>query len=256
MLMNLSAIVLTKNEEGNIEKCLSSLRFCDEIIVIDDFSDDKTCKIAKSLGAKVFQRSLNGDFASQRNFGLSRVSSRWVLFLDADEVVSENLKLEIVSKVSNSLNKNSGYFLKRKTFFLGRELKYGQAKNDKVLRLGRKDAGVWKRKVHEFWEIKDKTETLKNSLEHYTASSLKEFISKINFYSDLHAVSNLEEGKKSNLFKIVFYPPFKFFDNFLIKAGFLDGNYGLVFSLLMSFHSFLSWSKLWLLQRNKKLQKS
>jgi len=250
--MMLSAVVLSKNEEKNIKLCLESLAFCDEIILVDDFSEDKTVEVARSLGALVFQRKLAGDFSSQRNFGLEKANGNWVLFVDSDEIVPEPLRLEIVSKINDPLNKTSGYFLKRRTFFLGREIKYGQAKDDKVLRLARKNSGIWKRKVHEFWEIEGKVETLNNYLDHYTSSSLKDFIDKINFYSDLHAVSNLEEGKKSNLFKIIFYPPFKFLDNFIFKLGFLDGNYGLVFSLLMSFHSFLSWSKLWLLQKSKK----
>jgi glycosyltransferase involved in cell wall biosynthesis len=248
----LSAVVLTKNEERNLENCLKRLSFADEILVIDDYSSDKTLEIAKKFNAKVFQKSLDGDFASQRNFGLSKAKGKWVLFVDADELVSENLKLEIVSKINNPLDSKTGYFIKRKTFFLGKNLKYGQARYDKVLRLAKRGAGVWKRKVHEYWDIEGRIDTLKNYLEHYTAFSLRDFIAKINFYSELHAISNMDEGKKSNLFKIIFYPPLKFLDNFVLKAGFLDGLYGFVFSLLMSFHSFLSWSKLWLFSKNKK----
>lgn len=251
----ITAVVLTKNEEKSIKDCLKSLSFCDEIILVDDYSTDKTIQIASSFGVVVLRRNLNNDFSSQRNFGLDKAKGPWVLFVDADERIPENLKLEIISKINDPMNKNVGYFIKRRTFFLGRELKFGQISQDKVLRLAKKDAGRWKRKVHECWDVKGKVDNLKNPLDHFTYDSLDDFIHKINVYSDIHAESLLEEKKYSNLFKIIFYPPFKFFDNFILKRGFLDGIYGLVFAFLISFHSFLGWSKLWLLQRNTKLKK-
>jgi len=96
--MDLSAVILAKNEEENILQSIESVNFCDEIIVIDDYSKDKTTEIARNHGANVFRRRLNNDFASQRNFGLQKAKGEWVLFLDADERVSENLKKEILKK--------------------------------------------------------------------------------------------------------------------------------------------------------------
>ena len=97
----ISVVVLTKNEEKNIEECLKTLQWCDEIVVVDDFSTDKTVSLAKRLGAKIFERNLEDDFSQQRNFGLGKATGEWVLFIDADERVSQNLASEIREQVAN-----------------------------------------------------------------------------------------------------------------------------------------------------------
>lgn len=251
----LTAVVLTKNEEDKIERCLKSLSFCDELVVVDDFSDDRTVEIARKMGAVVYQRNLKDDFASQRNFALSKSKGDWVFFVDADEIVTDKLRLEIISKINNPLLKEVGYFVRRSNYFLNRKLRHGETASVSLLRLGKKNSGIWKRNVHEYWDVEGKVGNLKNNLDHYFCDRLSDFIEKINFYSDIHAKANLEERKKSNIFKILLYPLFKFLDGFFLKRGFLDGLPGFVFAVFMSFHSFLSWSKLWLLQRGKKLPK-
>jgi glycosyltransferase involved in cell wall biosynthesis len=157
----ISVIILTKNEEGNIEACLKTLKWCDEIILIDDHSIDKILELAKKLGAKIFERDLNDDFASQRNFGLSQAKNKWVLFVDADERVTPQLRAEITSAISNSREAGSssagqpsaisGYYLKRTDFLFGRELKHGETARIKLLRLAQKSAGHWQRIVDETW---------------------------------------------------------------------------------------------------------
>lgn len=249
--MEISAVILTKNEEKNITECILSLSFCDEIIVIDDFSYDKTPETAKRLGAKVFERDLKRDFSAQRNFALSKVENPWAFFIDADERVSSALTEEIKREIEKKDNSFLGYYLKREDFFLGKRLRFGETSDLKFLRLGRKSAGKWIRSVHEVWDIKGKVKTLKNPILHYPHSSLKEFISEINFHSDLHAEANDLEGKEANVFKIVFWPMGKFLNNWIIKRGFLDGMHGFMIALLMSFHSFLSWSKLWIKQQKR-----
>ena len=123
-LMKLSAVVLAKNAQGTLAHCLKSLSFCSEVIVVDDNSTDNTVVIAKKLGAKVFYRDLDDDFSAQRNFGLKKVRNEWVLFIDADERVSKDLKKEI-SKALSDVNFN-GYFLRRYEVWLGKKLKYGE----------------------------------------------------------------------------------------------------------------------------------
>lgn len=246
MMMNLTGVVLAKNEEKNIRKCLSSLSFCDEILVIDDYSSDKTVKIAKKQGAKIYIRKLNKDFASQRNFALDKAKGKWVLFVDADEVVGDQLKREIIQIVNNPFIKENGFYIKRVDYFLGKEIKYGEMGNMYLLRLARKGAGVWKRNVHEFWDVKGRKGKLISPLYHFSHNSLFEFIEDINFLSTLHSLANEKEGKEANLFKIVFFPFFHFIKNYILKGGYKDGTYGFVVAFLMSFHSFLSWSKQWL----------
>ena len=251
-MINLSVVILTKNEEKNIENCIKSVSFADETLVIDDYSTDKTTEIARKLGVKVYSRSLENDFAEQRNYGLRRSQSQWVLFLDADERITPLLREEIVRSINNPTNQYGGLSLTRKDFFMGRELRYGETASIRLLRLAKKDTGEWRRKVHEYWDVRGKTGELRNPIYHYPHQSLKEFIAHINFYSDLHARANFEEGKKSNLIKIVLIPIIKFLDNYFFKLGLLDSLQGFVFAMTMSLHSFLAWSKLWLIQEKLK----
>ena len=249
--MILSAVILTKNEEKKIVQCIKNLNFCDEVIIIDDYSDDKTKELAERNGAVVYKRKLNGNFAKQRNYGLKKAKGKWVLFIDADEVVTPQLRNEIVSVVNDSLNQYVGYYIKRQDIFLGKKLKYGEFGNIKLLRLAKKNTGKWMRAVHEVWDIKDKTSSLKNPIIHHSHEDLRSFIKDIDWYSTLHARANYNKGKHSNIFIIVFFPILKFLNNSFCKLGILDGEFGFFAGLMMSFHSFLAWSKLWLLQRRK-----
>lgn len=244
-----SSVVLTKNEEKNIKECLAGLKWCDEVIVIDDYSEDKTVKIARSLGARIYERKLDDDFAAQRNFGLEKAKGDWVLFIDADERVATSLREEVIKLLSYKVTRYSGFYLKRRDFMWGRELKHGETGNVRLLRLAKKDSGRWGRAIHETWEVKGRVGELKNSLLHYPHQTLKEFIADIDWMSTLHAQENKKEGKRSNLFKIIFFPKLKFFDSWIFKRGFLDGTPGFLVAVMMSLHSFLAWSKLWLAQR-------
>lgn len=250
-LGKLSCVVLTKNEEQNITKCLENVSWADEVIIIDDFSQDKTVDIAKKTGAVVFSRKLNNDFSSQRNFGLSKAKYDWVLFVDADERVSKALASEIKNKISKLKNNYNGYFIKRRDFMWGRELKYGETGGISLLRLAKRVAGEWQGKVHERWNIKGEIGKLDNSLFHYPHNSINEFLSEINFYTDIRAKELFDKGIKSNFLSIILYTKLKFIQNYFIKLGFLDGTSGLILALIMSFHSFLVRGKLWLLWQKK-----
>lgn len=246
-----TAVVLTKNEEKNIVDCLDSLSFCDEIIVVDDKSQDRTVEIAKSYNANVFVHSLGDNFSSQRNYGLEKAKNEWVLFIDADERVSSILAKEISYKISE--NKKEGFYVKRDDVLWGRRLTHGEVGNTYLLRLGRKDRGKWKGKVHEKWELNGKKEYLKNSLDHYPHQTVGEFLKEIDFYTDLRAKELLLAGEKTSWYLILLYPKAKFFLNYILKLGFLDGLPGFLFAIMMSFHSFLVRGKLWTLnQTNSK----
>lgn len=245
----ISAIILTKNEEKNIVDCLESLSWVSEVLVIDDNSDDRTVEIAKTFGAKVFKKTLEGSFAAQRNYGLSKTKGDWVFFVDADERVTDELKNEILSKMYD--RKTDGYFLKRKDIIFGKELKYGESANVEFLRLARRNNGLWMGDVHEIWFIKGKTQRLINPLIHYPHQSIAEFLEEINFYTDLRA----QELKKKNVqvawWHVIMYPLGKFVRNYFFRLGILDGLQGLVFAILMSFHSFLVRAKLFLLWQRR-----
>lgn len=247
----ISAVVLTKNEEKNIKACLETLSWCDEILVIDDNSEDKTIEIVKKTGAKVFIRLLNNNFAAQRNFGLEKAKGDWVLFIDADERVSSALWYEIMATINTPFDNYSGFYLKRRDVMWGKELRHGETGNIKLLRLARKDAGKWQGRVHEVWKIKGKTATLNNPLSHFPHQSVAEFLREINHYTDIRANELFEKKIAVYWWEILLYPKAKFLFNYIFRGGFLDGLQGLVFALMMSFHSFLVRSKLWLLRQKK-----
>ena len=149
--------------------------------------------------------------------------------------MSDELKKEL-----NNLNTQnySGFIIKRKIIFLGQEI--GE---DKVIRLVKRNSGKWVRAVHETWQTRQEVRPLDGYLIHNTADNLHDYIEKMNIYSDIHAKENLREGKRSSIFKIIFYPKLKFIQNILSGRGF-------VFSILQSFHSFLGWAKQWELKKD------
>lgn len=246
----LTGIILIKNEENNIVDCLESLSFCDETILIDDNSEDRTLELAKNFKVKIYKRSLNDDFSAQRNFGLEKASGDWILFIDADERITQTLKKEILYKIDSKEN-ISGFYIKRKDYFMGKMLNHGETSSIKLLRLIRKGSGNWMGKVHETLIVSGTNETLENPLFHYPHPTISEFLKEINFYSSLRARELYEKRKKVNFFSVLTYPKIKFFLNFFFRKGFLDGIQGFVFALLMSFHSFLVRGKLWLLWQRK-----
>lgn len=248
--MNISSIVITKNEEKNIKRCLESINFSDEIIIIDDYSVDKTLEIAKNFKVNIYSKKFKQNFSDQRNFGITKAKGKWIFFIDADEEVPVDLRNEIVQVTSDPLNSFNGFYLKRRDIFFGKKLNYGEWGKSKILRIVKKGYGKWERNVHEVLNVKGGMGILKSNLNHYPHKSLNDFIKSINLFSTIHAVSNEKEGKKTYIIKIIFYPFFKFFNNWIVKGGFKDKEHGFIMSLMMSFHSFLAWSKLW--QETKK----
>lgn len=204
----ISAIIL--NDHGrNIEKTLASLKWCDEIIV--------------------WTKPVNGDWAKTRNEAMATAKNDWVLFIDSDETLSTPLRQGFAGQAD-------GYFIKRRDVFWDHEMKFGEAGTTKLLRLGKKSVGIWKRKVHEFWDIQN-AGTLDNVLLHYPHPTIKDFIDQINFYTEIDAKELLKEGKKFSYFRLIANPLGKFLLNYVCKLGFLDGPAGFVYAFMMSFHS-------------------
>lgn len=241
----ISAVVIAKNEENRLRECLLSLKWCDEVIVIDNNSDDKTVGVAKRAGAKVFSYEEEGDFAAIRNFGLSKATQDWVLFVDADEIVTKELADEMYQNIAQFLVSVNGFYVTRQDSLWGKELNFGDMEKNKFLRLARKDKGKWQGKVHETWEVLGEKRTLKNPLLHYPHQSVAEFLSEINYYSTLRAQELYDKGVKAHWWSIILYSKGKFFYNYFYKQGFRDGLEGMIHALLMSFYSFLVRGKLW-----------
>lgn len=251
----ISAIVLVKNEEKNIVDSLESVLFCNEIIIVDDDSTDRTVEIAERYKSdhdkiKIYKRKLNGDFSAQRRFAIDKAINDWIFFVDADERISKELAEEINEKITPS-TRLGGYLIKRIDHMWGRDLLHGETGNIYLLRLFNKTKGDLKGKVHEVWQTKEEVGKLLNPMMHYPHPTISQFLREINFYSDLRARELYEKRVKSNFFTIILYTKGKFFKNYLLKRGFLDGTAGFVHAVLMAFHSFLVRGKLYLLWQKK-----
>ncbi len=249
----ISALVLTKNEEKNIIDCLETLQFCDEIIIVDDDSKDRTQELIDNYKKtheeiKVFKRKLDGNFSAQRKFGIEKAENNWILIVDADERISEQLLDEIEESISDEFG---GFLIRRKDFIWGNELKYGENGNVKLLRLFDKRKGDLRGKVHEVWVTENKVGQLTNPILHYPHPTISEFLREINFYTDIRANELFDNGTRTNFVMIILYPKVKFIMNYFLKVGFLDGIPGLISAIMMSFHSFLVRGKLWLLWQKK-----
>ncbi|MEO6509090.1 MAG: glycosyltransferase family 2 protein [Patescibacteria group bacterium] len=240
----ISAVVLTRDEEENIARCLRSLSFCDEIIVVDNLSSDNTVEIAKEHKAKIFTRELKDNFAEQRNFGLEKATGKWILFIDADEEVSPELMKE-VRRLEEGVD---AFYLRRRDFWWGKELKYGETSGVRhygMIRLVKRNSGSWDNPVHEVFKTSGTTARLSSFINHYPHPTIKEFLRKINYYSTLRAKELLKQKQKVGTFQVFAYPFGKFLSTYFLQLGFLDGAAGFAYSFFMSFHSFLVRAKLY-----------
>lgn len=243
----ISAVILSHNDQNVIQNAIASVAWCDEIVVVDDESTDKTREMARNAGANVLVHALRDDFAAQRNFAVAKARGEWVLFLDSDEIVSSQLASEIREEINTAKNREIvGYYLSRRDTLWGRELTHGETAHVKLLRLARRDAGKWIRPVHEVWDVRGPTKTLMHPLKHFPHPDVAQFISEINRYSSINARVFHQEGKRSTIWHIVAYPVAKFFLNYVLRLGFADGTPGAIVAFMMSFHSFLTRAKLYL----------
>lgn len=249
----LSTVILTKNEEENIVDCIESVSFSDEIIIIDDNSQDRTVEIIENLKdprVRVYIRPLDENFAAQRNFGIEKATGDWIFFIDPDERVSNVLKMEIIRAIN--MSRFIAYRVKREDYMWGKTLKYGEVGNIFLLRLSLKRVGKgkWHGKVHEEWSIEGLIGDLENPLQHFPHQNLSDFLREIDYYSSIRAKELYDQRVTSGILQIIMYPKAKFFVNYVIKQGYKDGTAGFVVAMIMSFHSFLVRSKLYLISRN------
>lgn len=243
----ISAVVLTKNSAKVITRCLNSLRWCDEIVIIDDNSTDNTRNIARKLGVVIFSHKLNNNFARQRSYGLKVATNDWLLYVDSDEEVTNKLAIEIKAILKDP--QFVSYKIPRSNIFLNKKLNGGEWGGNRIIRLVRKGHGKWVREVHEYWDTQLPVGNLKNYLLHYSPVSISLFLHNLRFYIVSHAKENAKEGKIGTFWKILFYPPAKFIQNYIVLKGYRDGIHGFVMAVLMSLHSFLSWCYLWSYKR-------
>ena len=247
--MKLSVAIATYNEEKNIGRCLESVRpWADEIIVVDGSSEDKTREIAEKYGAVVIKTTNKLLFHINKQMAIDRCRGEWILQLDADEVVTKDLKEEIQSIVKKS-SFFAGYFIPRKNYFLGRRLKKTGQYPDLVIRFFKKGkARLPCKSVHEQMEVEGEIGKLKGHLLHYPYPTFFEYLRKSNLYTTLTASELLKTKKKPTVLGLLLSClkfEFTFWKLFLRHKGFLDGVPGFVFSFFSGLHHFISYIKFW-----------
>jgi glycosyltransferase involved in cell wall biosynthesis len=241
--MDLSVVIITKNEEQNIARCLESVKWADEIIVIDDHSTDRTLEIAGRYGAQVHSLPWRG-YGHAKREGVKRARGNWILSVDADEEVSSELADEIRHILSNG-TPYAGFYLPRKTNFLGRWIYNSGWYPDPVLRLFQKKQGNFSEAaVHEKVLLDGNVGILKSDLRHYSDPNLEHYLEKFNRYTTLGAEAAYREGKKSRWFDIVIRPPVAFIKHYISKKGFRDGFEGFVISVMSAVAVFVKYAKL------------
>ncbi len=240
----LSVALITFNEQENIERTLRAIQdIASEIIIVDSHSTDRTRDIALSLGAKVYEEDWKG-YREQKNSALEKCSQPWILSLDADEVVTGGLKQQIKKAITRPWA--NGYFINRRTVFLGKELKHALYP-DRQLRLVRRDANPrWTGgKVHELLKIDGTTSRLSSYLLHYSYRDLSDFITRLDKYARLWAEDAAMQGKRVGLRRLMLSPLLAFTKNYILKLGLLDGMRGLIASCAMGYYSLLKAFYLW-----------
>jgi len=247
----LSAVIITHNEENNIRECLESVKWADEIIVVDSDSTDSTEEICRAFGVNFIKESWKG-FALQKNSAIEKATRDWILSLDADERVTPELRTEIASLMESG-NLKDGYFIARKNFFLGRWIRRCGWYPDYNLRLFQKGKGLFGiREVHEAVQLNGTAGHLKFPMEHHTYKSLEDFMNRLDRYSTLAAKELLKEKKTYGILHIVFRPLYTFISMYFLRLGFLEGYYGFFLSVLYAFYTFLKYIKLRELQGSKR----
>ena len=241
----LAIIILTKNEEQNIAKCIKSVSFANEIIVVDSGSEDNTCNLAEELGAKVFKHDMTGEgFAGQRNFAIKCTNSDWVLYLDADEEITPALATEIQQHIQKEPLKAAA--IKRISVVMGQIMYHGVYRPDYITRLFPRNMVTWKGVVHEKAITNLTVVRMLSPAHHYCLTSWEQYFKKFDNYTTLMAKKMYQRGKTTNMLVMHLHAIFAFIQMYILKLGFLDGMLGFI---LCQYHYFYTLTKYIKLQK-------
>lgn len=224
---SLSVVIITKNEENNIRECLESVLWADEIIILDSGSEDNTVAISKEYTDKIFINADWKGFGHQKNLALQQATKDWVLSLDADERITPALRIEIEKVINNSAS--SAFAIPRLAYFLGQAMRHGGWWPDYVVRLFRRNSGVFSEDiVHERVLVNDSVQKLSTPLLHYSYTNLDQLMTKMNQYSSAGATKAYRQEKSSSLFKAIAKANWTFFRAYFLRLGILDGQAGFI----------------------------
>ncbi|MBA7582933.1 hypothetical protein ES708_24871 [subsurface metagenome] len=249
--MQISCVVITKNEEKNIERCIKSVEsVVDEIIIVDSFSTDRTKEICEKLNVKFVEHAFEGHI-EQKNWAITQAKYNHILSLDADEVLSEKLRKSIFEVKNNWAH--DGYYFNRLTNYCGKWIRHCGWYPDHKLRLWDSRKGKWTGiNPHDKYEMNEDTKIkfIKGDLLHYSYHTITQHIDQINKFTDIGAEAAYRSGIRSNLLLIIVKPIWKFIRDYFIKLGILDGYYGFLISIISSYATSIKYIKI------KELQKS
>ncbi len=252
--IKISVVIITYNEERNLDRCLKSVvGIADEIVVVDSASTDNTVTIAKKHNARVIQQHFLG-YGQQKNFATAQASNDWILSLDADEELTDKLKESLLELKKNGPER-CVYAMPRLTNYCGQWIRHCGWYPDRQTRLYNRTKGRWEEpKVHEYWRPtnpNDKKGLLTGDLLHYSFATISEHLKKIEKYSELAARAAVEKGKKASLLKIAVSPKWHFISEYIIKLGFLDGFYGYTICRLSAYAAFIKYTKIRMYSRGQ-----
>lgn len=241
----ISAIITTLNEEQNIAECIESLLWCDEILIVDSFSTDRTAEICRSYDKVRFHQRTYYGSAAQKNWAMDQVESDWILIFDADERCTPALQKEIQDLVARR-PEHDAYTIRRRVYFMNRVIRFSGWQHDRVVRLVRRGTARYpNRRVHADMITRGPAPELRNPMTHYMADSLDEYARRIEKYSFWGAAQNWREKRKSGFAEIFGRSVWRFLRTYIFQLGILDGMHGLVFCMLQSYGTYLKWALLW-----------
>lgn len=248
----LTVLAPTFNEEKNIRPCLESVKWADEIFVVDSFSTDRTVEIAREFTDRVVQHEYVNS-AAQKNWAIPQAAHPWVLIVDSDERVTPGLRDEILKVLEKDGGGYDGFYIFRINHFLGKRINHCGWDRDDVLRLFRRDMGRYQeREVHADVILKGKTRHLKNKLLHYTFSSFDQYLKKMNRYAAWAAGDRAKKTPAVRWYHLTLRPAFRFFKQYILRKGFLDGKEGLMLCILAAYSVFLKYAMLYEKRRKGK----
>ncbi len=245
MREKISACVITYNEERKIRRCLQSLGWCDEIVVLDSFSTDHTVEICREFTDKVFQHVWLG-YVGQRNLVREMSSHQWILFIDSDEEVSPGLRDEILAEFNRGTGKLVGFEFPRQVYYVGRWIRHGEWYPDVKLRLFKKEFGRTEgQEPHDKVVVNGPVKRLTQPLWHYTYDDIRDHLDTVNRFSGITAMQKHVQGASFWWTDLLFRPLIRFLKAYVVRGGFLDGAHGFVIAMICSFGVFAKYAKQW-----------
>jgi glycosyltransferase involved in cell wall biosynthesis len=249
---SVSAIVVCYNEEHNIGRCLNSLRWCDEIVVVDSFSTDRTVEICRQFTSSIIEREWAG-YRDQKAFAHSKATKNWVLMIDADEEVTPELKDEILEQLVAAGKLCAGFMLPRLVFYLDRWWRRGGWYPDYDVRLFRRELATWGgTDPHEKIIVDGPVRRLRNPLHHFSYRNIDDHIQRINRFTSISSRELRMQGERWRLSDALLRPAFRFWRSYFLKRGFMEGFAGFHVAVTAAMYVFLKYAKLWELELKEK----